>query len=176
MVEAPCCCRMKWMQSEIQSTCCCRQVGALQNAAAGANGADIGAYELAAPPAPPTPPPVPPGTNPPPTPKKKPRPPRVRISCPKSAVPTGCHFALQVFSSKPHRGKGKGRRAHRAKPVAESLVATANLRPGKSAEPTLTPKPKFAARLDAAKSLLIREAATIGGKRTVSYRRIKVVG
>jgi hypothetical protein len=141
--------------------------------AAGANGDDIGAYELAPPPASPTPP-VPPGNPPPPAKKKKLRPPRVRLSCPKSAMPTGCHFALQVFSAKPHRGKGKGARP--VKPVAESLVTVANLRPGRTVEPTLTPKPKFAARLDAAKSLLVREAATIGGKRTVSYRRIKVVG
>lgn len=152
--------------------------GVALSTAAGANGADIGAYELQAP----APPVTPssgstsstPSTPPPVEKKKVGSPPRIRISCPKSAAPTGCHFALQVFSAKPHRGKGK--RAHSAIPVAESLVTTANLRPGRNAEPTLTPKPKFAAKLDAAKSLLVREAATIGGKRTVSYRRLKVVG
>jgi hypothetical protein len=143
--------------------------------AAGANGADIGAYELAAPPASVGNTSPPPGESRPlPLGKKAAGPPRVRVSCPKSAAPTGCHFALQVFSAKPHGGKGK--RVHSVKPVAESLVTTANLRPGKSAEPTLTPKPKFAAKLDAARSLLVREAATIGGRRTVSYRRMKVVG
>jgi hypothetical protein len=147
--------------------------GVSLSTAAGANGADIGAYELAAPPVAVVNSP-PPSGNQPPSLKRKPRPPRVRVSCPKSATPTGCHFALQVFSTKPHRGRGK--RAHSAKPLAESLVTVANLRPGRTAEPTLTPKPKFAAKLDAAKSLLVREAATIGGKRTVSYRRIKVVG
>jgi YVTN family beta-propeller protein len=103
-----------------------------------------------------------------------PRRPRVRVDCPKSAKPTGCHFVLQVFSARPRSGKGK--RARAAKPVAESLVAVANLRPGKSATPTLTPKPKFAAKLDAAKSLLVREAVTIGGRRSVSYRRLEVIG
>jgi predicted outer membrane repeat protein len=150
--------------------------GVALSSANGANGADIGAYELAAPASSGTSP-SPPGTNQPPPAKQKKKklnPPRVRVSCPKGAAPTGCHFALQVVSAKPHRGKGK--RAHSAKPVAESLVAIANLRPGRSAEPTLTPKPKFAANLDAAGSLLVHEAATIGGKRTVSYRRLKVVG
>jgi hypothetical protein len=154
--------------------------GVALSAAPGANGADIGAYELQAPPIPGAPSSgssSPPGGNQPPSPRKKvARPPRVRVSCPKRAAPSGCHFALQVFSAKPHLGKGKGKPARRAKSVAESLVAVANLRPGKSAEPTLTPKPKFAVKLDAAKSLLVREAATIGGRRTVSYRRVKVVG
>ncbi|HEY5332045.1 MAG TPA: hypothetical protein VIJ21_00745 [Solirubrobacterales bacterium] len=140
---------------------------------------DIGAYqsppgECAPPSSAPTPPSSSPGPSPPSPVAPSPVAPRVRVSCPKGAAPTGCHFALQVFSAKPHRSKGG--RAHSAKPVAESLVATANLRPGKSAEPTLTPKPKFATKLDAARSLLVRDAATIGGKRTVSYRRLKVVG
>jgi hypothetical protein len=149
------------------------------SSAVGANGADIGAYELAAPATPVTSSPstAPTGTNQPPPPTmttKSLHPPRVRVSCPKSAVPTGCRFTLQVFSTKPRKPKrGHGRAA---KLVAESLVATANVRPGKSAEPTLIPKPKFAAKLDAAKSLLVREVATIGGKRSVSYRRMNVVG
>lgn len=143
------------------------------SAAPGANGADIGAVELASPPAsPPTPsPPPPPGPV-----KKKITLPRVKVRCPKSARPAGCHFILQVFSVRPDVRKGKGRRARAAKPIAESLVAVANLRPGRSASPMLTPKPRFAAKLDAARSLLVRVAATIGGKRSVSYRRLKVVG
>jgi hypothetical protein len=148
--------------------------GVALSGAPGANGADIGAYELAAPPASAATPP-PSGTNPPPLTKgRSSRPPRIRVSCPASTKPTGCRFSLQVFSTKPHPGKGK--RADAMRPVAESLVTTANLRPGKSAEPTLTPKPKFAGKLDAARSLLVRETATIGGKRSVSYRRMKVVG
>ena len=109
---------------------------------------------------------------PPPAKKAKLAAPRVKVSCPKRAAPTGCHFALQVFSARPHKAKGKGKRARAAKPVAESLVAVANLRPGKSATPTLTPKRKYAAKLGAAKSLLVRVAATIGGKRSVTYRRL----
>jgi hypothetical protein len=154
--------------------------GVALSTAPGANGDDIGAYELAAPPAP-SAPPSPLGTGPsppPPAKKKKLTQPRVKVSCPKSARPTGCHFVLQALSARPRvaKGKGKGRRAGAAKPVAESLVTVANLRPGKSATPTLTPKPRFAVKLAAAGSLLVREAVTIRGRRSVSYRRLKVVG
>jgi hypothetical protein len=153
--------------------------GVASSTAPGANGDDIGAYELAAPPVPPALP-IQAATNPAPPPaakkKKRLRQPRVTVSCPRRAKPTGCHFALQAFSARPGVDGSKGHRARAAKPVAESLVTVANLRPGKSAMPTLTPKPRFAAKLDAAKSLLVREAVTIGGRRSVSYRRLKVVG
>jgi YVTN family beta-propeller protein len=100
--------------------------------------------------------------------------PRVRISCPKSAKPGGCRFALQVVSAKPHRSRGKGKRGRASKPIAESKVARAKLAPGHHALLTLTPKPKFAAKLERAKKLLVREVETVGGKSRTSYRRLKV--
>ena len=62
------------------------------------------------------------------------------------------------------------------KPVAESAVAKVKLAPGKGAVVTLTPKPMFAANLEAAKSLLVREVETVKGKTRTSYRRLKVIG
>jgi hypothetical protein len=130
--------------------------GVAISAAPGANGADIGAYELQSPAS------------------TAPRKPRVRVSCPKSAKPGGCRFALQVVSAKPHRSKGKGHRGRARKPVAESKVARARLAPGHHALLTLTPKPKFAARLGRAKKLLVREVETVRGETHTSYRRLKV--
>jgi hypothetical protein len=135
-------------------------------------GCDVGAYELE-----PSPPPVvgsPPSPSPslvqpvPPQPAKSA--PQLRISCPKSAVPSGCRFSLQVVSGRPKRVKGKLRG-----PVAESTVAKVKLAPGKSALVTLSPKPKFAARLEAAAKLLVREVETVNGKTHTSYRRLKVI-
>jgi hypothetical protein len=138
------------------------------SSAPGANGADIGAYELQAPPAlasPPSPPPA----------AIVPAAPRVRVSCPKSAKPGGCRFALQVFSAKPHKHVGKGKRGRTKPPVAESAVAKAKVAPGKSALVTLKPKAKYAAKLAAASKLLVRESETVAGKTHTGYRRLKVV-
>ncbi|HEY2053845.1 MAG TPA: PKD domain-containing protein [Solirubrobacterales bacterium] len=99
-----------------------------------------------------------------------PRAPRVRVSCPRSAKAGGCRFALQVVSGKPRRIKG---RLHRPKP--ESAVARVKLAAGHSALVTLTPKPKFAARLEAAAQLLVREVETAKGSTHTSYRRLRVV-
>ncbi len=144
------------------------------SAAPGANGADIGAYELQAPAAPEPPPSSPPAPAPLPSASKAPR---VRVSCPRSAAPQGCSFKLQVFSAKPrrhpHDAKGKPARAKR--PVAESTVAKLELAAGKSALVTLVPKPKFAASLAAAKTLLVREVETVAGKARTRYRRLKAV-
>jgi hypothetical protein len=146
--------------------------GVSLSSAPGANGSDIGAYELSSPPATggPPPPPVAPVL---PTPAVK-GPPRVRISCPKGARPDGCLFTLQVVSKKPRKAKGKGRGAN--PPLLESVVAKARLRAGKSALLTLAPKPRFAAKLDAAKKLLVRETKTVDGVTRTTYRRLKVVG
>jgi parallel beta helix pectate lyase-like protein len=140
------------------------------SAAPGANGADIGAVELQAPPTSPAPP------SPPPPATSRPRAPRVRVNCPKSAGAGGCRFALQVYSSKPHRSHRKGKQARAGKPVAESAVARVKVKAGKSALVTLRPKPKFATKLEAAKSLLVREVETIAGATHTSYPRLKVVG
>jgi len=126
--------------------------GVSSSTAAGANGADIGAYELQAP-----------GSSA--------RGLRVRLSCPKAAKPGGCKFALQAVSGKPRRVKG---RLHKPKP--ESAVARLKLRPGHHAVLTLKPKPKFAARLEAAKKILVREVETAEGRTHTSYRRLRLVG
>ncbi|MFT3863191.1 MAG: choice-of-anchor Q domain-containing protein [Solirubrobacterales bacterium] len=131
-------------------------------AAPGADGADIGAYELQAPPSVVPPPPPPPAAK---------GPLRVRVSCPKSAKPGGCKFKLQVVSAKPKRIKGK---LHKPKP--ESKIARVKLGAGKTALLTLKPKPKFAAKLDAAKKLLVHEVETIKGETRTAYRRLKVIG
>jgi hypothetical protein len=144
--------------------------GVSVSAAPGADGADIGAYELQAP----APVSAPPSSLPPPA--VTPRAPRVRVNCPKSAKPSGCKFSLQVFSAKPPKPKGKGTRGRAGKPVAESAVAKVKLALGKSALVTLRPKPKFATRLDAVRSLLVREVETVKGRTRTSYRRLKVVG
>jgi hypothetical protein len=127
------------------------------SAAVGANGADIGAYELSSPPVAPT--------------AKARHLIRFRIRCPKGARPGGCRFAVQAVTARPRRVKGK---LHPPKP--ESAVARVKLGPGKSALLILTPKPKFAARLEAVTKLLVREVETAGGRTHTSYRRLKVVG
>jgi hypothetical protein len=87
-----------------------------------------------------------------------------------SAKPGGCKFALQVVSGKPKRVKGKLR-----KPAPESKLAKIKLAPGRSALVTLDPKPKFAARLEAARQLLVRETKTVKGETETDYRKLKVV-
>jgi parallel beta-helix repeat protein len=153
--------------------------GAPISAAPGANGADIGAFELQVPSPPPT---TNPNTTPTPTPILPPAPPpstgrrlRVRLSCPSSAKPGGCTFELQVFSAKPRQAKRKAETGHAKNPVAESAVAKVKLGPGHSALVTLHPKPKFVARLAAATKLLVREVETVNGSTRTSYRRLEVV-
>jgi hypothetical protein len=136
--------------------------------APGATGADIGAYELQAPPV--EPPPPPPRSALPLSPPTSTGP-RVRVSCPQSAKPGGCRFALQVVSGKPKRVKGKLR-----KPKPESAVARVKLAAGHNALLTLKPKVKFAARLEAAAKVLVREMSTVKGSTHNGYRRLKVVG
>jgi hypothetical protein len=150
--------------------------GIATSSALGANGADIGAVELQAPPgtggsspaAGSSPPPPPSG----PTAKVAPR---VLLTCPKTARPGGCRFALEVVSGKPRHVKGRGGRTHLVALTLESAPVTAKVAAGKSALVTLTPKAKFAARLDAASTLLVRQVETVKGKKTTSYRRLKVV-
>jgi hypothetical protein len=88
--------------------------------------------------------------------------PGVRVKCSKNAKPKGCRFKLQVVSKK---NKGK----------AESAVANAKVRAGKSAIISLKPKKKFAAEIAAAKKILVRETLTIKGDKRVSFRKLKVV-
>jgi hypothetical protein len=140
-------------------------LGVPSASAPGADGTDIGAVELASPPAvnapPPPPPPAPPAA----------RQVSFQLHCPKSAGHGGCRFALQAVSAKPKRVHGKPRR-----PLPESAVARTRLAAGASGLLTLKPKPKYAARLDAAAKVLVREVETVSGKTRTSYRRLKVAG
>jgi YVTN family beta-propeller protein len=97
--------------------------------------------------------------------------PQVRLHCPQKAHPGGCRFVLQVVAAKPKRVKGKLRM-----PTPESAVARIKLAPGHSGLVTLAPKAGFAARLEAAKSFLVREVVTLKGKTHTVYRRLKVAG
>jgi hypothetical protein len=140
------------------------------SAASGANGADIGAYELQV---------QPPLVNEPPSRSAPPPTPpavvalRVRVSCPKSAEPRGCRFKLQVFSAKPRTGKKK--KAGSTPSQAETALAELKLKPGHSALVTLKPKPKFAAKLATAGKVLVRETRTVRGASETVFRRLKVV-
>jgi hypothetical protein len=143
------------------------------SSAPGADGSDIGAYELQAPSV--STPQSPPSTPPPPAGAAPAEgSPRVRVSCPGSAGHGGCRFALQVVASRPRRTGHRGRRAR--PPMAESAVARVKLAAGRSALVTLTPKRRFRAKLDAAKSLLVREVETAGGTTHSAYRPLKVLG
>jgi hypothetical protein len=138
---------------------------------------DIGAYQ--SPPGECAPPPSPPvGGSPPPAPAPVPSStgPRVRVSCPKSAKPGGCRFAVQAVSAKPRLEKGKGGRRHLVPPQPESAIARVKLGAGKAVLVTLAPKPKYATKLAAAHQILVREVETIGGATDTSYPRLKVVG
>jgi len=146
--------------------------GLAASSAAGANGADIGGFELQLP----SPPPSPPPSSPPALPGSAPASPqlRVRVSCPSSAGAAGCKLVLQAVSGKPPRGRVKQGKAR--KPHAESAVAKLKLGAARSALVTLKPKPKFAATLAAASKILVKEAVTIRGITRTKYRRLRVVG
>ena len=83
------------------------------------------------------------------------------------------------------RGAGLGADLHRhqperhgklRRPLPESAVARTKLAAGGAALLTLVPKPKFAARLDAARAILVREVETVKGEAKTGYRRLKVAG
>jgi hypothetical protein len=140
----------------------------------GSNGADIGAFELQVP----VPPAGPISTAAPVTtvpPVEPARALRIRVACPKGAKPAGCKFKLQAFSAKPPKHRGKGKRGRVKNPIAETAVASVKLAAGHSALVTLKPKSKFAARLEAATKVLVREVETVKGATHTSYRRLKLV-
>jgi YVTN family beta-propeller protein len=87
--------------------------------------------------------------------------PGVRVNCPRSAKPKGCKLKLQVVSK---RRKGK----------AESAVAKAHAKAGRSVIVSLKPKKKFRAKLAVAKKLLVKETVTINGSKRVSFPKLKV--
>jgi YVTN family beta-propeller protein len=96
--------------------------------------------------------------------------PGVRVKCPKKARPGGCKLKLQAVARKLRRGK-KGK----AKPKAESAVTKAKVKAGGSRIVLLKPKKAFAAKLAAAKRVLVIETATIGGSTRTSYPELKIV-
>jgi len=142
--------------------------GVVNSSAPGANGADIGAFELQLPS--PPPPPLPPASPPSAAASGELR---VRVKCPPRAGVGGCKLALQAVSGKPVLGKSKKGKAR--KPHAESAVAKLHLAASHTALVTLKPKPKFAARLAGARQVLVRETETIKGATRTSYRKLGVV-
>jgi YVTN family beta-propeller protein len=88
--------------------------------------------------------------------------PGVRLICPKRAKPRVCRFKLQAVSKK-RNGK------------AQSAVAKAKAKPGRSVVVSLKPKKKFRIKLAAAKKILVRESVTIDGSKRTLFTKLKVV-
>jgi DNA-binding beta-propeller fold protein YncE len=88
--------------------------------------------------------------------------PGVRVRCPKNARPGGCRLKLQAVTKK-KRGK------------AESAVARARLKPGKSTVVSLKPKGRFISRLSSASKTLVRETLSIKGSKRTIIRKLKIV-
>jgi PKD domain/Lactonase, 7-bladed beta-propeller len=89
--------------------------------------------------------------------------PEVRLRCPKRAKPTGCKFRVQAVTRK---RKGK----------TESAIAKAKAKAAHSVVVSLKPKKKFAAKLAAARSVLVKMTVAIGGSKRTSVRKLKIVG
>jgi hypothetical protein len=92
--------------------------------------------------------------------------PGVKVSCPKKAKPAGCRFALQAIAKKPKKGK-------RAKP--QSAVAKVHVKAGRSALVSLKPTKAFAAKLAAAKSVLVKETITVASSKKTRIAKLKIV-
>jgi hypothetical protein len=97
--------------------------------------------------------------------------PGVRVHCPKNAGSSGCRYALQIVSAPPKRLKG----GKSVKPVAESAVAKAKLKAGRSALLTLHPKKKFAAAIAKRAKAVVKRTATVRGKTHTDYPRLKLI-
>ncbi|MFT3863781.1 MAG: choice-of-anchor Q domain-containing protein [Solirubrobacterales bacterium] len=141
--------------------------GVALSGAPGADGADIGAVELQAPAVASTPSTSGAGAK---------SGPRVKVRCPKRAGHGGCRFLLRAVSAKPRRTKGRGGHVRLIRPKPESAAVRIRLKAGRSTILTLTPKPRFAAKLDRARQILVREVETIGDATHTTYRRLKVIG
>jgi YVTN family beta-propeller protein len=88
--------------------------------------------------------------------------PKVRIRCPKSSKPQGCKVALKAVTKK---RKGK----------AETKIAKARLRAGRSTLVTLIPKAKYGSNFETATRVLVQEKLTIDGRVTSVFRRLKLL-
>ena len=89
--------------------------------------------------------------------------PGVQLKCPRSAAPGSCRFKLRVVSKRGKRAK------------AQSAVARARVKPGKSTIVSLKPKKEFRKKLARAKRVLVKTTRTIHGTTRVSVRRVKIV-
>jgi YVTN family beta-propeller protein len=92
--------------------------------------------------------------------------PGVSVKCPKKAKRRGCKFALQVVAKKP-KPKGKAK--------AQSTVARVKVKAGRSAIVSFKPKPAFRDKLFGASSVVVKQTLTLAGKKTTSYRKLKIV-
>jgi hypothetical protein len=88
--------------------------------------------------------------------------PGVKVKCPKSAGGT-CRFKLKAVAK-----QGK-------KLKAQSAVAKAKTKPGKTVVVTLKPKKKFAKKLAGAKKALVQQVVTVGGEQTTKVTKLKIV-
>ena len=93
--------------------------------------------------------------------------PGVKVKCPKSAKPGGCKFKLKAVLK---TGKGK-----KQKLKAQSSVAKAKVKAGKTAVVSLKPTKKYAAKLAGAKKTLVQQVVTISGKSTTKVGKLKIV-
>jgi YVTN family beta-propeller protein len=92
--------------------------------------------------------------------------PGVKVKCPKKAGPKGCKFKLKAVK---RTGKGK------KKLKAQSAVAKAKVKAGKSAIVSLKPTKKFAKKLATAKKTLVQQTVTAGGETTTKVGKLKIV-
>ncbi len=88
--------------------------------------------------------------------------PGVKVRCPKSAS-GACSFRLKAVER------------HGKKLTAQSAVAKAKAKPGKTAVVTLKPKKKFAKKLAGAKKALVQQIMTIAGRQTTKVSKLKIV-
>ncbi len=95
--------------------------------------------------------------------------PGVRVRCPKKAKAKACKVTLQALAKKKRKGKKK------PKTIAQSAVAAARVKRGKSRIVSLKPKKRYAKKLARAKKVLVKETRTIGKAKRVRYVKLKIV-
>jgi hypothetical protein len=88
--------------------------------------------------------------------------PGVRVKCPKRAKHPSCRFKLRAVTKK-REGK------------AETHLARAKMKAGKSKIVSLQPKKKFRSTLARARKILVKETVVIGRSKRTVFRRLKVV-
>jgi YVTN family beta-propeller protein len=91
--------------------------------------------------------------------------PGVRVRCPRQARPKGCVFKLQAVAKASPRRRAK----------AQSAVATARVKAGRSAIVSLKAKPAFRKKLALAKRVLVKRTLIAGGARRTVFTKLKIV-